>query len=55
VAGEFADRSRWVSAPDEELIVIASRSQEIGVVWPFKTTDLLGMTLVFGNNTVSFS
>ena len=44
-----------MGAPYEELIVVASGSQEIGVVRPFEATHFLGVTLVFGNNAVSFS
>jgi hypothetical protein len=47
VGGKLTNGGRTLGAPNEQLIVVSSRSEEVIVERPFQSTDLLRVTLIF--------
>lgn len=52
VGCELADGSGAFGAPNEELVVVASRSQQIVVKGPLQAAYLLRVALVLGHNPI---
>lgn len=50
--GELADGSGAFRAPNEQLVVVSTRCQQVVVEGPFKAANLLGVPLVFRDDSV---
>lgn len=52
MGGELADGGCAFGAPNEQFIVVSARCQQVVVEGPFEAADLLGVSLVFRDNSI---